>query len=67
MFALFVQAKPRPLLEFDITAWKVAWIGKFIGVNVYVLFQILILGEALTTKVANKALEPYMVHHDVPL
>ena len=35
--------------------------------DVNVLLQILILSKGLATKVAIKALEPYVVSHNVPL
>mgnify|MGYP001028630090 CR=1 FL=1 len=66
MFALFMQAKPRPLLIFNRATRKVAWIGEFVGVDIDVLLQILILGKVLATKVADKALEPYVMNHDMP-
>ena len=67
MFALFVQAKPRPLLKFYFAAMEVTWIREFIRVDIDVLLQILILGKVLPTKVADKSFEPYVVNHDVPL
>lgn len=67
MFALFVQAKPRPLLIFNRATRKVARIGEFVGVDIDVLLQILILSKGLATKVAVEALEPYVVNHNVPL
>lgn len=67
MFAFFMQTKPRPLLIFSLATRKVALIREFVGVDVNVLLQILILSKGFATKVAGKALEPYMVHQNVPL
>jgi len=58
MYSLAMSAKPRSLLEGNLTAVDAADIGTYEGVSVHVLFDVLLVGKKPST---NITLEPFLV------